>query len=167
MTRVEELRTQETAELIKQVGLAIRRLKRARTTRPEINHLDGCYPDGSYRDTINDTGGFVRPLHHTWKVGRVANRDVYVYELIDWGAWTANVTRHTPADIDTGTYQLAVSDPSKGMYQNRGMYVGSWSMKELKKVDWAVELIMGVTDLAKSFYLPSDLDDRITRAALS
>ena len=167
MTRVEELRKQEIATLKTQVGLAIKRLKKARITRPEINALNDIYDDGSYRDDVNDTGGTVQPSHHLWAVGRVGYRDVYIYELVDWAVWRANVHGHDLAQLDTGKYELAVSDPSVAMYHNQGTYVGGYDTKALLRVDWPIETIMGITDLVAPFYLPEDLDDRIARTALS
>jgi len=167
MTRGEELRTQELAKLKKQLSWAIRRLKKARIAHPEINVLDDTYPDGSFRDTVDDTGGTVRPSHHLWTVGCVGDRDVYIYELIDWDVWSADIMGHALADIDLGKYELAVSDRSRVMYHNQGTYVGGYDAKALLQVDWSIEVVMGITDLLEAFYTPHDLDDRITRAALS
>lgn len=167
MTRVEALRKQELAELKKQLSLAIRRLKKARIEHPEINVFDYTYPDGSFRDTVDDTGGTVRPSHHLWTVGRVGDRDVYIYELIDWDVWSVDIMGHALADIDLGKYELAMSDHSRVMYHNQGTYVGGYDVKALLQVEWPVEIVMGITDLLEVFYTANDLGDRISRTALS
>jgi len=167
MTRVEDLRKQELAELKKQLSSALRRLKKARIVHPEINAFDYIYPDGSFRDTVDDTGGTIRPSHHLWVVGRVGDRDIYIYELIDWDVWSADIMGHALADIDLGKYELAVSDYSRVMYHNQGTYVGGYDAKALLQVDWPIEVVMGITDLLAAFYTAHDLGDRISRTALS
>lgn len=161
MSRVDELRTSELTKLKKQRTRAIARLKQFRSDNPDVNIHDWGYPDGSYRDDINDTGGTVCPSHHVWRVGKIFDRDVYIYELVHWDVWSANVIGHKLEDLDTGEYELAVSDASVVMYHGHGLYIGGIDNKRLKKIDWSIDTIIAITDLLKRFYTKNDIAERM------
>jgi len=162
MLRSQQLKLKEIEKLKRQRALAIERLKQHLALHPEQKVLQhGYYPDGSFRDDINQTGGTVCPSFHLWTVGHAADRDIYIYEDIDWDVYRESPIFHEVEDLDVGTYGLAVSNPGVTMYHNEGLYVGSIDDERLDKIDWSLELIIEITDLLKLFYTPKDITRRV------
>lgn len=167
MSRVEDIRAQSLTELKLQVASAVERLQQARSDHLVINEFNGVYADGSYRDKLNHQGGMVRPAQHIWVVGRIGERDVYIHELVDWEVWYEKPFDHELSELDTGKYELALSNPAVAMYQNQGMFIGSINYADLPNVDWELGLIEGIIDHLKVFYLPEDLERRIALASVT
>ena len=165
MSRDVDVRIQRLTELKGQIALAVKRLQQARIDHPEINVFNGVYGDGSYREQVNHLGGVLRPEQHIWAVVRIGERDVYIHELVDWEVWYEKPFDHELSELDTGKYELALSNPAVAMYQNQGMYIGSINYADLPNVDWDLGLIEGIIDHLKVFYLPEDLERRIALAS--
>jgi len=166
VSQVEAIRTNRTNELVElqqEVAAAIDRLKLARVGRPEVATPRPQYWDGSGRTNINGLGGIMKPLHHVWKVGRVDDLDVYIYELIDWDVFNADRLALDFVKMDIGEYELAVSNPSVSMDRYQGHFVASVPERKFAQIDWELDTIRGVSQLLRTFYQPADIAARIAR----
>lgn len=161
-SRLKSVRSTELTKFSKAYDQAVERLIAYRHNNPEVNVLDfGYYIDGSFRDSVSETGGSACPSQHIWEVGSIFGRTIYICEDIDWGVWRNNHAIDDPERMDLGTYQLAITDPDVVMYRNVGVFIRTIKAADFDTaIDWSIDTIIAVRGLLDSFGDENDMSAR-------
>ncbi len=107
---------------------------------------DGWYFDGSYRTGIDTQGGSSGSNRRVWPLVVYQDRTLYLVE----DATTYGVPFREP--LDSGTFGLALSDPTGRRYHNEGVYIGTVTWDDLREVFVSIDLLIMATTALDHLY---------------